>query len=91
MAEILSFLNITNEDRKISITNVLVLIFCTIVALRTAFAGLDINLGIAVWHVKDLDLASVIPMLFSLLNYAHKRQVTLSNQPKPGIDSVAQQ
>lgn len=75
--KLLNFINITNEDQKVSLTNIIVILFCGIVAFRTIFAGLDINLGLATWHVKDLDLASIIPMALGLLNYAHKR--TLSN------------
>lgn len=75
----LSFLS---DDEKLSLTNITVIIFVGITAFRTLFAGLQTHIPGIQWSVQAIDLPSVLPMLFSLLNYAHRRQVGSNETPK---------
>lgn len=66
-------LGFLNDDEKISLTNVAVIIFVSITAFRCLFSGLAIHTANFNWTVEAIDIASTLPMLFSLLNYSHKR------------------
>jgi len=66
-------LGLTNAENEISITNVVVLIFVLITAFRTLFGGLTIHSDFINWKIESIDMASCLPLLFSLLNYGHKR------------------
>lgn len=69
-------LNLTDSNGKISITNSTVFLFVAITAFKSIFAGLVITLPMAVWKIESLDIAATLPLLFSLLNYSHKRMET---------------
>jgi hypothetical protein len=60
---------------KLSITNVAVYTFLFITAFKALFSGVQINLSMFIWKVEGLDMAATLPLLFSLMNYGHKRQV----------------
>lgn len=65
-----------SEDEKLSITNLAVIIFVSITAFRALFSGMQIHIGTEFqWTVEAIDIPSTLPMLFSLLNYSHKRDV----------------
>lgn len=70
---VLDKLGFLSEDEKLSLTNVAVIIFVSITAFRCLFAGMTIHTGAINWTVNQIDIASTLPMLFSLLNYSHKR------------------
>jgi hypothetical protein len=71
----LKTLGLLNDDNKVSITNLVVYVFLLITAFKTLFSGADLSYAHITWKVQPLDLSATMPMLFSLLNYAHKRQV----------------
>jgi hypothetical protein len=71
----LSKLGVLNDDQKVSITNIVVYIFLIITAFRGTFAGATITTQLITWKVEPLDMSSTLPLLFSLLNYSHKRTV----------------
>lgn len=79
MEEFLKKLSVANEDGTISVTNTVVLIFCFITAFRSLFAGTVIELPIFTWKIESLDMASTLPLLFSLMNY-HGKRVELNKQ-----------
>lgn len=69
----LSTLGVLNDDQKVSITNLAVYSFLFITAFKETFAGLTITNDLFKWKVESMDLASTLPLLFSLLNYHGKR------------------
>lgn len=71
--KLLDNLGFLSADEKISLTNSAVIIFVTITAFRSLFAGMNIHIGSVNWTVENIDMASTLPMLFALLNYGHKR------------------
>jgi hypothetical protein len=84
------YLGINNEDDQISITNCTVLVFCGICAFRSFFPGLVIKTMYFTWTVQSMDVAGTLPMLFSLLNYGHKRTVAAALPTKPSTPSQTQ-
>lgn len=88
MNSIVNFLNtaldkmgMLNDQAKLSLTNLAVMVFMIIVGFRSLFAGLVLHFGVnVVWTVAPIDIASTLPMLYSLLNYGHKRLVTSQTQ-----------
>lgn len=73
MEEFLKKIAVVNEDGTLSVTNSVVLVFCFITAFRSLFAGSVIELPVFTWKIESLDLASTLPLLFSLVNYSHRR------------------
>lgn len=75
LKSILNSVGFLNDDEKVSITNLTVMVFVAITAFRALFSGLQLHLGSEInWTVEALDVSSTLPLLFSLLNYGHKRQ-----------------
>lgn len=72
---ILDKLNFLDNQQKISLTNVTVAVFVIITAIRSAFGGSSIDLHLFKWQIQQCDTAATLPVLFSLLNYSHKRHV----------------
>jgi hypothetical protein len=67
-------LGILNEDKNISITNVAVILFISICAFKSLFAGVEIETQYFSWKVEALDLNANLPLLFSFVNYGHRRK-----------------
>lgn len=76
----LGYLGFLNDDQKLSLTNVAVIVFISITAFRALFGGALLTLSEFKWTVQEIDLASTLPMLFALLNYGHKRIVGSKTQ-----------
>lgn len=76
MIKFLTWLGVTNDDGKFSLTNFIVFLFVGLTAFRFALAGAHIELGAFTWKIESLDISSTLPLLFGLLNYGHKRIVT---------------
>ena len=83
---ILSKLNFLSADNKISITNLTVAAFVAITAFRSLFGGSVMHIGAFEWNIQIEDYSTTLPLLFSLLNYSHKRQ-NINNQP-PSTDGT---
>lgn len=75
MNELLKKFNVVNEDNKISLTNSCLMIFTALTAFKFLFGGLNIEVNHLKLAIQPLDLPSVLPMLFSMTSYCHKRQV----------------
>lgn len=73
-------LNFLSNDGKISITNVIVFIFVIITAFKELFSGITIITPWFNWKIESLDVSSTLPLLFSLINYGHKRQAIITNE-----------
>lgn len=74
LISVLDKLGFLSEDQKLSITNLSVIVFITITAFRMLFGGMTITHGqFFNWEVQVIDVSSTLPLLFSLLNYSHKR------------------
>lgn len=69
----LSALGFINDDGKISITNITVMTFVFITSFKTLFGGLILHNDFFTWKVETVDVSATLPLLFSLLNYGHKR------------------
>lgn len=70
---ILNKLNFLSEDGKISITNLTVMLFVGITAFRGLFGGSTLIIHGFNWVIQTIDIASVLPVMFSLMSYSHKR------------------
>lgn len=73
MKDLLLKLGVFNDNERVSITNVAVMVFIGICAFKSLFVGLEISTQYFKWKVEALDLNSNLPLLFSFLNYGHKR------------------
>lgn len=73
MKDLLNTIGVLNDDNKVSLTNLIVIIFVTITAFKMLFAGVIIDTRLFDWKVESPDVATTLPLLFSLLNYGHKR------------------
>jgi hypothetical protein len=74
MEKLLKKISLLNKDGTLSVTNSVVLIFVIITALRTLFVGIHISLQGFNWKIDEMDLSATLPLLFSLINYGHKRK-----------------
>lgn len=78
---VLDKLGFLTYDEKMSITNVMVFLFSGIVAYRTLFAGMVISYPPHIsWTVQNIDIASSLGFLYSLLNYNEKRKAVNAAQ-----------
>lgn len=84
----LSYLGFLNDDQKLSLTNVAVIVFISITAFRALFGGAMLTFNDFKWTVQEIDLASTLPMLFALLNYGHKRIVSNKTQSTEEKDTT---
>lgn len=75
---ILAKLNFLSSDNKVSITNLTVAVFVLITAFRALFGGGELVVPYFDWKIAQIDYASVLPLLFSLLNY-HAKRMTIDN------------
>lgn len=72
-------LNFLDKDQRISLTNITVAAFVGICAVRMLLGGSSIDVHYFKWAVQPIDTAGTLPVLFSLLNYSHKRQMINNN------------
>lgn len=73
MKEMLNTLGVLNDNQKVSITNLVVIIFVMILGFKMMFAGVKVDTKLFDWEIIAPDIANTLPLLFSLLNYSHKR------------------
>ena len=73
MKDFLSKVGIMNDDEKVSITNLIVFVFTGILAFKMLFTGVTIDTKLFDWKVEAPDIANTLPLLFSLMNYGHRR------------------
>lgn len=73
---VLSKLGFLGEDGNVSLTNCIVYIFVLITAFKILFSGMIIDWRIIHWRVESVDVSATLPLLFSLMNYGHKRMET---------------
>ena len=86
MNSLLTKIGVLNNDGKLSLTNGIVYLFVFITAFKMLFSGVILDLSFAKWTIQNVDVSSTLPMLFSLLNYAHKRQ-TLTNAASSAVNN----
>jgi hypothetical protein len=72
-------LNFLDHEGKVSLTNITVALFVLIAAFRMLFGGSTFNVSSFAWNVQTINIADTLPVMFSLLNYGHKRQL-INNQ-----------
>jgi len=82
---ILDKLNLLDYEERLSLSNVTVAIFVLICAARMAFGGSILHLGSFTWNIQIIDVSDTLPVLFSLLNYSHKRMI-INNETKTSTD-----
>lgn len=73
MKEFFRSFNLLDREDKVSLTNCIVVIFVLITAFKSLFSGMVISFNFVEWKIEGLDFNSALPLLFSLLNYGHKR------------------
>lgn len=73
MKNFLSTVGILNDDQKMSITNVIVIIFVTIIAFKMLFDGVKVDTKLFDWTITAPNISDTLPLLFSLINYSHRR------------------
>lgn len=76
MKDLLKTLGVLNDDQKISITNLAVMVFIAILGFKMLFTGVTIDTKLFDWKIESPDMANTLPLLFSLLNYGHRRLET---------------
>jgi hypothetical protein len=72
---------LTTNNGETSLTNLVVIIFVLLTAFKMLFAGVVINHTFFTWKIDSPDTASTLPMLFSLLNYSHRRMTMANASP----------
>lgn len=78
--EFFTTLGVLNDDQKVSITNCVVMLFVGITAFKVMFSGLDLSTQWFSWKVESLDTTTTLPLLFSLMNYGHRRMAQSTTQ-----------
>lgn len=78
----LDYLGFLNDDQKLSLTNIAVIVFILITAFRGLLSGATFTFNEFKWVVEPIDFASTLPLLFTLINYGHKR--ILNNNTSSG-------
>lgn len=73
MGEVFKKLGVLNENDTVSITNLVVIIFVSILAFKMLFAGVKIDTRLFDWEILSPDVANTLPLLFGLMNYGHRR------------------
>jgi len=73
MKDLLKSFNLLDSGDKVSLTNGIVVIFVLLTVFKTLFSGATISLSFFEWKIEGLDFNATLPLLFSLLNYGHKR------------------
>lgn len=73
MSKVLNTIGVLNDDNKVSLTNLIVIIFVTITAFKMLFTGVVVDTRLFDWKIEAPDVATTLPLLFSLLNYGHRR------------------
>lgn len=73
LTKMLDYLGFLNDDQKLSLTNIAVIVFIVITAFRSLFGGAVFTFSDFKWQVEVIDMASTLPLLFALINYGHKR------------------
>jgi hypothetical protein len=79
-------LNFLDSQGKVSLTNITVAIFVLIAAIRMLFGGSTLNIGSFAWNLQTINIADTLPVMFSLLNYGHKRSVNNNNNQSGSKD-----
>lgn len=77
---VLDKLGFLSDDEKLSLTNVSVIVFLGITAFRGLFGDAVFHFNDFVWTVQPIDFAATLPLLFALMNYAHRRTSGKSDQ-----------
>lgn len=72
---ILEKLNFLDHEQRLSLSNITVAVFVLISAIRMLFGGSTLQIGGFSWSIQTIDIAGTLPVLYSLLNYSHKRQI----------------
>ena len=73
MNDLFKKLGVLNENDSVSITNLVVIIFVSILAFKMLFTGVVIDTRLFDWKIESPDIANTLPLLFGLLNSGHKR------------------
>ena len=82
MKELFIKFGVLNENDTVSITNLVVFLFTGILAFKMLFAGVVFDTRVFDWTITSPDIANTLPLLFSLMNYGHKRMLTSKEEPK---------
>lgn len=75
----LDWLGFLNDDEKLSLTNVAVIIFLSITVFRSLFGNAVFSYEDFKWVIQPIDFASTLPLLFALGNYGHRRTINNSS------------
>lgn len=75
LKQILDYCNFLDKDEQLSISNITVAVFVLITAVRMAFGGSVLNISTFKWNIQTIDVSGTLPVLYSLLNYSHKRHI----------------
>jgi len=85
MNDFFNKIGLLNDDGKVSLTNTIVYTFVFIAAFRSIFSGAEIHVSIINWKIQELNISDTLPLLFSLINYGHKRQVITTTATKADL------
>jgi hypothetical protein len=75
---ILSKLQFLNKDQSLNLEVLMIWVFLFITAFRALFAGVTLTIGKDIkWTILDSNIATSLPVLYSLLSQAHKNYLNL--------------
>lgn len=84
---VLSKLKFLDSNQELDLEALMVWIFLFICAFRAMFANITLTLGHDIkWNIPDINLASTLPVLYSILSNSHRRYLDSKTNDK-GADS----
>jgi hypothetical protein len=88
---VLSKLQFLDSDQELDLEALLLWIFLGIVAFRAFFANLTLTIGPDIkWIIPDSNIATTLPMLYSLLSNSHRRYLDSKNKNLKGDSTDGQ-
>ena len=91
LATALSKLQFLNKDQTLNMEMLMLWVFLLITAFRALFANATLTIGHDIkWTIVDSNIATTLPMIYSLLGEGHKRYTNSKTQTTDKGDSGGQ-
>lgn len=87
---VLSKLKFLDSNQELDLEALMVWIFLFICAFRAMFANITLTLGHDIkWNIPDINLASTLPVLYSILSNSHRRYLDSKTNNGKGASNDA--
>ena len=81
LVTILTKLQFLDSDQELDLEALMVWLFLFICAFRALFANVTLSIGPDFkWDIPDINLASTLPVLYSILSNSHRRYLSSKNK-----------